>query len=122
VSSLALSLCGLAAAGLVVVGILALVTPKRLSRSYGVPVKEAGAIVYVRAVGARDLMLGVILASNVYLKDSVVLIVICAAGLLLSLADFFFALTAAQRLRSEHGAHLGGAIGFAVLLALLLMH
>lgn len=117
---LTLVLCGLAAAGLLAVGILALLLPQRLSRSYGVPVKGAPAIDWVRATGARDTALGLIFASAVYLRDHRTLLILCLAGLALSLADFAIAFGAAnKRVRSEHGAHIGGAIGFAVLVILL---
>lgn len=120
VSSLALALCGLAAVGLISVGILALVTPERLSRSYGVPVKDPSAFAFVRATGVRDLILGAIFASSVYLKDGTVLLILCVAGLILALADFLIAFTTAKRIHSEHGAHLGSAIGFVVLIVLLM--
>ncbi len=119
-SSLALTLCGLAAAGLLTVGVLAIFQPERLSRSYGVPVRSANSIAFVRATGVRDLLLGLILASNVYLKDAIALVLLCTAGLVLALADFSIAYTTAKRLHSEHGAHIGGALGFAVLIVLLL--
>lgn len=119
-SSLALTLCGLAAIGLLSVGVLALLAPERLARSYGVPIKTVNARAFVRATGVRDVILGCLLASSVYVKDTFTLLLLCIAGLVLSLADFLIAFTTAKRIQSEHGAHIGGAIGFAVLIALLL--
>lgn len=118
-SSLTLTLCGLAAIGLIAVGVLALMSPERLSRSYGVPVKTPSSFAFVRATGARDLILGLIFATNVYLKDALGLLVLCVAGLILALADFLIAFTTSKRIHSEHGAHLGSAIGFVVLIVLL---
>ena len=117
---LALVLCALAAAGLLAVGVLALLSPVRLARSYGVVAKDASAIAYVRATGARDTILGGIFAFCVYRADVPLLLALSIAGLLLSLADFAIAFLAAKKsIRSEHGAHLGGAIGFIVLIVLL---
>jgi len=118
---LALTLCGLAAIGLLAVGVLALLSPQRLARSYGVPARELSTLAYVRAAGVRDVILGLLFVTNVYLKDAFDLLILCVAGLILSLADFAIAFTAAGRkLHSEHGGHIGGAIGFAILIALLL--
>jgi len=64
--------------------------------------------------------LGLIFASAVYLRDHRTLLILCLAGLALSLADFAIAFSSANKsVRSEHGAHIGGAIGFAVLVILL---
>ena len=115
---IALTLCGLAAVGLLAVGVLALLSPTRLSRSYGVEVHDRAALVWVRAAGVRDIILGVMLAISAYLDDTAIVMALCAGGLVLSLADFTLALTFARRIRSEHGAHIGGAIAFIVIIAL----
>jgi hypothetical protein len=117
----ALKLCGLAAALLLAVGALALISPRRLARSYGVEVDDARSFVWVRASGARDIALGTVLASSAFLGDATELLVICAAGVALSLADFVLAVSFARRVRSEHGAHLGGAIAFLVIIVLLVV-
>lgn len=117
---LAVTLCALAAAGLIAVGALALFSPERLARSYGVAVKNAPGIAFVRATGARDAIIGLLFAAAVYVQEYRALLALCGAGLLLSLADFSIAFAFnGRRFRSEFGAHIGGAIGFAVLLALL---
>lgn len=113
-------LCSLAAIGLIAVGALALVSPRRLARSYGVGVTDAPSFVYVRATGARDLILGIVFAAATYRGDPVALLFLCALGLLLSLADFTLAFTFARSFRSELAAHIGGAIGFIIIIALLL--
>ncbi|HET9030982.1 MAG TPA: DUF4267 domain-containing protein [Candidatus Aquilonibacter sp.] len=116
----ALKLCALAAVGLVAVGVLALISPRRLSRSYGVEVHDAASFAWVRATGVRDLILGAILGAATFADDTLIVLVICCAGLALSLADFLLALTFARRLRSEHGAHLGGAVAFLVIIILIM--
>jgi hypothetical protein len=117
----ALTLCALAAVGLLSVGALALIAPRRLSRSYGAAAADRAAIVYVRATGARDIIIGSIFAVALVRNDWVMLASLCAAGLILSLADLAIAVSFARRFRSEHLAHAGGAVGFAIIIALLLI-
>lgn len=116
----AIKLSGLAAFGLLGVGILAIVLPRKLSRSYGVEVSDRAAFVWVRATGARDIILGVILGITALVDATTLLLAVCAAGFVLSLVDLTLAITFARRLRSEHGAHIGGAIVFLVVVALIL--
>jgi Domain of unknown function (DUF4267) len=120
VYDVALKLCALAAIGLLVVGVLALLSPRRLARSYGVEVNDRAAFVWVRATGVRDIVLGIILASCAYLDDNPLLLLVCGAGLVLALADFALAVTFSKRLRSEHGAHIGGAVAFLVIILLFM--
>ena len=117
---LPVTLSYLAAIALLVIGALALVAPGILSQSYGVAVDDPRAFVYVRATGARDVLLGLILVASAYLGDILQLMIICSAGLVLSLADFLIAfLASGRRLAPQLFAHLGGIVGFAIILALL---
>lgn len=118
-SDLPVFLCALASVLLLAVGALALISPQRLSRSYGVPVSQPTAIAYVRATGARDLILGAVFAANVYLQDTLVLLILCVAGVALSLADFLIAFSFARSFRSEQIAHIVGFLGFIVIAILL---
>ena len=113
-------LCSLAAVGLIAVGSLALVSPSRLARSYGVGVDEKASHVYVRATGARDLIIGIVFAAAAYQGEPVELLFVCVLGLALSVVDFSLAFAFTRRMRSELGAHLGGAVGFIVIIVLLL--
>lgn len=56
----ALSWC--AVAGLLGLGTLSLPFPALLSRAYGVAAEDPVALLYVQATGARDLVLGLVLA------------------------------------------------------------
>ena len=117
---LAITLCYLAAIALLVIGLLALIAPAMLSQSYGVAVDDAKAFVYVRATGARDCLLGLILIASAYLGDVLQLIIICSAGLVLSLADFLIAFFGTgRRMKPELLAHLAGIVGFGIILVLL---
>ena len=117
----ALKLCGLASLGLVAVGALALFSPRRLARSYGVEVRDRASLVWVRAAGVRDAALGLILAYFAFRQDFIEILFLCVIGFVLAMADFVLAVSFARRLRSEHGAHLGGAAAFLVIIVLLLI-
>jgi len=119
VNDLPFFLCTLAAVMLIAVGVLALISPERLARSYGVPVAQPAALAYVRATGARDFTIGAIFAANVHLHDTLVLFVLALAGIALSFADFLIAFTFARGFRSEQLAHIGGIAGFIVIAVLL---
>lgn len=56
----ALSWC--AVVGLLGLGTLSLPFPAFMSRAYGVPADEPVALLYVQATGARDLVMGLVLA------------------------------------------------------------
>ena len=118
-SDLPVLLGALAAIGLVTVGALALISPQRLARSYGVAVSARSATAFVRATGARDLVLGGIFGATVYLQDGLFLLILAVAGFALALADFIIAFTFAGGFRSEQVAHLGGMVGFAIVAAVL---
>ena len=111
--------CTLAAIGLIAIGVLALIAPERLARSYGVSVSERAALAFVRATGVRDALIGAIIAGATYLHDALTLAALAVVGFVLSIADFTIAITYERRFRSEQLAHIGGAVGFAVLFMLL---
>jgi hypothetical protein len=119
--SLPILLAFVAGIALVAVGAGALLKPGGLSQSYGLPVDPGNGLQFVRACGARDIVLGLILIANAYLRDVPHLIVVVGAGLVLSLADFAIAFAGGGgRLHRQHVTHVGGAVAFAVILVLLL--
>lgn len=118
--SLPILLAYLAGIALLAVGAGALARPHGLAQSYGLPVEEPNGLNFVRATGARDVVLGAILIAVAYLHDPLALAVVIAAGLALSLADFTIAFVGGGGIHRAHVTHIGGAIAFAVILALLL--
>lgn len=114
-------LADLVAAGLVVVGALGVVMPAALSQSFGLPVDDAHGAGFVRAASVRDMALGaLILTASVSGAQTVLFVGICA-GLLVSTADFVNVFYAGGReLHRQHITHAGGAVVFAVILALLI--
>ncbi len=106
---------------MVAVGIGALLRPAGLAHGYGLPVEEPNGLSFVRATGTRDVVIGAILIAVAYLRSLEVLIVVVAAGLVLSLADFMIAFVGnGGRIHRQHVTHVGGAIAFAVILVLLI--
>jgi hypothetical protein len=100
------------AAGLALFGTGALVAPKTFAGQFGLPTEDPVALAFVRAAGARDLVLGaLIFASH---DDPPSLRRILTFSSLLGIADAF-ALASVRGLRPQHLVHLGGFI--ALLLA-----
>ena len=118
--ALAYTLSAFAGAAFICIGIFALVLPDRLSREYGVPVTGRGALAFVRATGARDVALGIIVLAATVANAELLLRVTVATGCFVALGDFALAYDGAERrIRPQQITHLAGAIGFAVILLLL---
>lgn len=119
--SLPAILSDIAAAGLLVVGALGLVLPAPLAQSFGMPLSDRSAAVFVRATAVRDVALGaIVLAASLRGKGDVLLVAVIAC-LVISLADFVNAYVGGNRvLHREHVVHVGGAALFAAILALLI--
>ncbi len=110
-----------AAAAFFLIGAFAVTLPVRLSRAYGLPATEPVARAFVRATGARDMALGVILFAAVLSGSAVLLRIIVASGCVVAIADFALAYGGAGRtLQPQHATHLAGAIGFALILFFLI--
>jgi hypothetical protein len=119
--SLPAILADAAGAGLLAVGILGVVLPAPLAQSFGVPLNDRSAAVFVRATGVRDAALGAVLIAASLLGAAHVLLVAVIACLAISLADFANAFFGSGReLHRQHIVHVGGAALFAAILALLL--
>jgi uncharacterized protein DUF4267 len=56
------ALAAVVAAGLIVIGTLALIAPDVAARGFGLPATDPASRTYVRAAGLRDLVIGVIVA------------------------------------------------------------
>jgi hypothetical protein len=100
------------AAGLALFGTGALIAPKMFAGQFGLPTEDPVALAFVRATGARDLVLGALIFASQ--DDPRSLGRILAFSSLLGLADAF-ALASVRGLRPQHLVHLGGFV--ALLLA-----
>ena len=122
-------LCGVAALSLLGIGIGAIVAPAFSSGQYGIVVADARALAYLRAMGARDLALGIILALLMALGSAALLAWSVAACAIVAIVDFAVVFADVSPAATPRGAprglsltlHAGGAIGLlatAVLVAL----
>lgn len=119
--SLPAILADVAAAGLLAVGALGLAFPTPLAQSFGVPLGDKSAVVFVRATAVRDLALGAVLLAASLRGAGGVLLVGIVACLAISIADFVNAFFGGDRvLHRQHVVHIGGAALFAAILALLI--
>jgi hypothetical protein len=118
--SLPAILADAAAAGLLAVGALGVIFPAPLAQSFGMAMHDESTAVFVRATGVRDAALGAVLLAASLRGAYGVLLVAISACLIISLADFANAFYGGGRvLHRQHIVHIGGAVFFAVILALL---
>lgn len=117
--SLPAVLARLAGAGLVGVGAAGIAFPRPLAQSFGTPLNDTSAAVFVRATGARDVALGGIVMTASLRGERDVLLAAIAACFGISIADFCNAFFSGDRkLRARYAVHAGGAAYFAAILAL----
>ena len=98
-------------AGLVTVGTGALIAPSLLSRVFGLPSDDPTAQAYMRAAGARDLILGAIVLTS--FGDRPALRRTLAWASLIGLADAY-AVFAVRGPVLQHAAHVGGFAALAL--------
>lgn len=113
------ALVWLGVAGLLAIGLLALADPIRLSALYGVAVRDRDALVFVRAAGARDVLLGAVLAFAQARASAATVAAVCAACASLAVADLLLCWFHARGFRRELAAHAAGVVGFAILALLV---
>jgi hypothetical protein len=82
------ALCALGALAIGALGAGAILAPAAMTRGYGVPSDDAGALEYVRAVGARDVVLGAIIAAVLLRGDRYTLAATMLSCSLVGFADF----------------------------------
>jgi len=109
-----------AACGLFTTGTLGLLFPRTLSKGFGITVRDPGALAYVRAAAARDVVIGAMVFHAAARKRRKALIIAAAGCAALSNADLVNAyVTGGRTARAEHAVHLAGAAIFiAILLSL----
>ena len=111
----------IAGAAFLLIGGFALAFPARLARDYGLPTSERAALAFVRATGARDIALGIILWAAVLSGNVPLLRVIAASGCIVALVDFAIAYAGADRtIQPQHATHLAGATAFGIILIFLI--
>lgn len=109
-----------AACGLLATGALGLLFPQTLSKGFGVTVRDPGALAYVRAAAARDVVIGAMVFHAALRKRRKALIIAAAGCAALSNADLVNAYVTGGRIaRAEHALHLAGAGLFIAILVSL---
>jgi len=99
------------AGGLIVIGAGALLAPKTSARIYGLPIEDRYGLGFVRATGARDVVLGCAILSG--LDDPKRTDALLAWTAVVAVADAVI-LAALRGPRVSHLAHLSGGILFAL--------
>lgn len=107
---------------LVAVGVYALVAPHALAQRYGLSAQGHDAAGWVRATGIRDVALGVVLGATAYLHATTILIVLAAAGVIVSIADFRIVSHHGGEYRhhAAHAIHASGIVAFILIIAMAL--
>jgi Domain of unknown function (DUF4267) len=115
------TLCSLAALALVILGAAALINPLGMSHFYGLPVEGDAGHGFVRATGSRDLIIGLVLGAAIGYRYWPLIEILLAAGILLSVGDFWIAYHAAgKRFHRAHALHAGGIVAFVLVLTMAL--
>lgn len=115
------ALCALVALGFVSLGIGSYVAPAALAQNYGLPVSNATEVAYLRGLGTRDLVLGVLVAKFLTSDESrPALRSAIAVSALVAASDFAVVLgvqgVTAKKSLAIHG---GGLLGLLAIRALL---
>jgi len=103
-------LAGAIALMLVWVGVAAAWRPRGLAWSYGVRTTDAAGIVYVRATGARDLVLGLMIGFIMARHATAILAGVLAIGSAIAAADLALVLREPGARRRAGFIHGGGII------------
>jgi Domain of unknown function (DUF4267) len=108
---------------LVAVGVYALVAPHDLARRYGVATENRDeAAAFVRAVGIRDIAIGIVLGATAYLHSLPLLVIVAVVGILVSIVDLGVVHhhgSPAHR-GGAHAIHGSGIVAFVLILAMAL--
>lgn len=110
---LGLGVTALIALGLIGIGVGALAAPGVSSRQYGIAAREPGALAFIRAMGVRDLVLGVLLLILAGAGRRDLLAWGMAASAAIALVDFALVSAAGAR-RGARMLHALGGVGVLV--------
>jgi hypothetical protein len=116
------ALCALVSLAFVSLGIGSYVAPRTLAENYGLPVSDDTGIAYLRAVGTRDLVLGLLVGTFVRAAESRgALRATIAVSTLVAIGDFSIVFAArglgAKGALAIHGSGVAGLALIGVLLA-----
>ncbi len=104
-----------AATAFISLGLGALAAPKTSSRQYGLATDDEDALAYVRALGVRDLVLGLALFAFSLAREGNAAAIVAEFGALIGFSDFLIVAArrgnAARRNLVIHGAGTIGLLG-----------
>jgi hypothetical protein len=109
------SLAWLAALSFIFVGVGAAFAPEALAENFGIPIEDDVARAYVRGVGSRDAILGILIATFLVTRNYRALATTLGVGALAGVTDF--ATVIAERGSAAAGSLAIHAAGTAGLLA-----
>ena len=107
---LGLALTGIVALGLLGLGVGALLAPRLSARQYGISLADPRALAYIRAMGVRDLVLGVVLLLLAATERRGLLAAAVAVSALVAIVDFAVVAKDGAPARARL-LHAGGALG-----------
>jgi len=111
-------LASLAAVGLVVLGVGAIVAPRPSAAGYGLPTADPVALALIRALGIRDIVLGLIVAALAYRDAFAALAATTLFLILVAIGDALIVGSSGGKRRSI-AIHVVGAVGLFVIWMLL---
>ena len=109
-----LALAGLVALALIGIGVGALLAPGAASRQYGIVLDDARALAFIRAMGVRDLLIGVLVLLLASTERRGLLALGVAASAAVALLDFAVVSRDGAARRSPGVLHGLGAIGLLI--------
>ena len=115
---LGLAVAALVALGLIGIGAAALVAPRRALQQYGILLDDPRALAFIRAMGARDLVIGVLLLLLAAAGRREILAWGMAVSALIALVDYAVVSAAGARAAARALHAIGG---IAVLVAALVI-
>ena len=116
----------LAVVGLVAIGLGGMLAPQRACAQYGIVLDDARALGLIRAMAARDLVIGALLGMVAFAATHAALGWAMCVTAIIAVGDLFVVMadrTATRRSRFDRSTalHAGGALGLLVAGGLLLM-
>ena len=114
------ALCALVSLAFVSLGIGSYVAPRTLAENYGLPVSDGTGVAYLRAVGTRDLVLGLLVARFLRSRERPALRATIAVSILVAVSDFcVVAAVRGLHAKAPLAIHGSGVLGLAAISALL---
>lgn len=104
----------------IAIGVAAIVAPRGSSGQYGLATTDATALAFVRALGVRDVVLGLIVLALLVDGQTVALTFVLAISILAAAGDALTVLLTRRDAKFQTiGVHVGGGVALAIAWALV---